>query len=207
MTSAPDQDAAQIGSAGAPPVLCSLETINEDMEMEDHQEEEAGLSCTAAAASAHQPSDAVQAAEGRTEQLHVRNACEAPAHGGRIQGGQRFGEAEQSSKEAMIPTGCSDRQLLEKHSQQALVSSKQHAPRGDSEQDKGAVRRSGRRAVLAAQPVSAQGQAARPRALCIASDGPGCRPSRYHSSLCELRCASSTGRMIHNVHWMRFCGW
>ena len=163
MIAAPDQDAAQTGFAGAPPVLCSLEAINEDKEMEVYQEEEAGPSCTAAVGSAHQPSDAALATEGRTEQLHVHDACGAPAHGERGWGGQRVGAAEQNSKKAVIPTGCSDRELPERDSQQAPVLSKQHAPTGDSKQDKGSVRRSARQAVLAARPVSAQGQAACPR--------------------------------------------
>lgn len=196
MTATPDQDAAQISSAFAPPALCSLETINEDMDVEDHREEEAGPSCTDAVGSAHKQRGPAPATEGGTQQLYVQDACDAPAHGERSWGGQRVGVAGQTSSTA-IPSGCSDRQLPEENNQQLPVSSKQHAQRGDSEQVEGPVRRSARRAVLAARPLSAQGQPARPRsaspvmdqAIAPAGDTAAC-------TSCAAHCASLSWPML-----------
>lgn len=156
-----EQDAVQSSSAGAFPALCSLDTIREDMEVEDQQEEGAGPSCTAVPDSAHEQNVAPPPAEATAQ----RPLSDAAIQNGQKSAGQRVDGAEQHDI-AALPGGADDWELPESTSLQGCPSGKEQTSRGSREQGEGPVRRSARRAVLAARPSSAQGQLPRP---CSAS--------------------------------------
>ena len=159
-TAVHDQGAAQSGFADdAFPAPCSLDTIREDEEEENQQDEKAGLPSIAADGSSRKPSPAASAAVGGAQQFCMHAACEAPTQDGLISAGQRAEGGEQHNS-TILQTGDIDKQVPEAADRQLPVLREDQTSTDNGGREKGPVRRSARRAVLAARPCSAHGQPA-----------------------------------------------
>ena len=187
MSPLPDQDMGQASCAGSLPALRSLATINEG----EGEEEKSGPSCVAPTQGNAQAQSA-EAAQAVAQQLRRHAVSEAPMQvaqeaAQQCNEGNRNGGAAEQTSNANPLARISDEQGPEHDGQQMLASkgeqchlkdacaSKQtegqqlrleQSSREDaaaSQQNREPVRRSTRRATMAARPGSTRSQPARPR--------------------------------------------